>query len=152
MKLAIAAVAFVVLVAPRAEAQPAAPSPQFQVTMDLAVALRAKNVTKVLALLARGAVLMPPNEELVSGTDIERFVKRLAEAGKVELAVGSLGSSSSEALGFDIGAYEFTITPAAGAPRKEKGKYVLLMRQGDDGQWRVAFALWNSSVAPAPAK
>jgi ketosteroid isomerase-like protein len=146
-------VAIAPLAAGVAQAQPMRPSPQLQLTMDLATAFRAKDMDKGLSLLAPEAVLLPPDEDMVSGrATVEGFLKRLAERGSPELAFGSFGSSSSGTLGYDMGSYELTVTPSGGAPRKEQGKYVILSRQVTDGRWLLVLCMWSPNVTSTPAK
>jgi ketosteroid isomerase-like protein len=148
-----ALVALVSLGADIAQAQPMRPSPQLQLTMDLAAAFRAKDVEKGLALLAPEAALMPPGESLVSGrATIESFFKGLVERGFPELAFGSFASASSGTLGYDMGTYELTITPKGGPSRKEQGNYVVVSRQVPDGSWLLVLGMWSPRLPSTPAK
>jgi len=135
-----------------ATAQPWAPSPQFQVSSDLAAALREKDVAKTLALLSDRAVLLPPSGETLSGrAEIERFLKERLERGALTLAIVSTGSAAAETLGFDSGTFEFTVTPAKGEPKKGRGTYLMILRQSD-GKWRIERLAWNVSWLPAADK
>jgi len=130
-----------------------APTPQFKVSMDLASALRAKDVGKVMALLADKAVIMPPGGDIRSGRrEIEGALKDMLGKNTLELALGSMESAGSSILGFDAGTFEVTVKPLEGAAKKSRCKYLAVLTQDDEGHWRVAYLSWNSSELPAAAK
>jgi ketosteroid isomerase-like protein len=156
-RMTIAFGAAVGLAVAPAAAQPWAPTPQFQVSTDLAVALRAKDATKAAALFVeRGVLLLPAGETISGHREIEKlFTDRLGD-GTLAVAIVSTGSSATEDLGYDSGTYEITLTPPKGQPRKARGTYLALQRQ-IEGAWKIdrlmlAFA-WEPArgqVAPAP--
>jgi ketosteroid isomerase-like protein len=154
-----AVMALLVLAGARAGAQPMAPSPQFQASMDLASAMRARDVAKMLGLMASDVVLLPPGRDLAGGQrEVEAMVKDFFGKNTVEIAFSSLGSSAADKLGFDVGQYELTVKPEGGGAKvKTRGKYLALYRQGEDDKWRLAYLSWNGSegaaaaASPAPA-
>src|SRR5262245_47090409 len=94
-----------------------APSPQFTATTDLVTALRAKDVPKMLEVLADDAILMAPGRDLVAGRkEIEAALKDLMGRVTIEVAIASLGSGDSGGLGYDAGQYQLTVKPAGGGP------------------------------------
>jgi ketosteroid isomerase-like protein len=143
---------FVGLCAWPASAQVLPPTPQFQVSMDMAVALRAKDAERVLALLAPKAAIMPPDGTVVGGgDDLEKALHELFGLGTVELSIFSLGSGESGTLGFDAGSYDLTIAFRTGEKRKEKGQYLTILRQDGGGHWRVAYGIWSRRGGPGAA-
>src|SRR5262249_34905649 len=75
-----------------ARAQPWVPTPQCQVTSDLAAALRAKDLAKAMALFTERPVLLPPTGETISGRmELEAFLKERLEQGALKLALVSTG-------------------------------------------------------------
>lgn len=128
-----------------------APSPQFQTSMDLAAALRSRDVAKVMAFFADDAVILPPGRELVGGRkEIEALVKDFLGKYTVELAFSSLGSSGAGNLGFDLGQYELTLKPeGGGAKTKSRGKYLAVFKQDAQERWRLGYLSWNTSDPPA---
>ena len=134
MKRAIATAAFAVLGCVGTQAQPLAPSPQFQTSMELAAALRSRDV-------AGGR------------HEIEALVKDFLGKNTVELAFSSLGSSGGGNLGYDLGQYELTLKPeGGGAKTQSRGKYLAVFRQDAQERWRLGCLSWNSSdPAGAPA-
>lgn len=153
MRRAITVTALVVLSGVGAHAQPMAPTPQFQASMDLVAALRARDVAKVMSFLADDAVILPPGRDLVGGhREIEALVKDFLGKNALELAFSSLGSSGSGSLGFDLGQYELTLKPeGGGAKTKTRGKYLAVFKQNTEEKWRLAYLSWNGSEPAGPA-
>jgi len=134
-----------VVAATPAATQGTRPTPQFETTTKLAVALRAKQLADVMTLLAADAVIMPSFMPLVGGrTDTEDALKRLFSAASMELRIVSVGSGSSESLGYDSGTYEVVVATKAGTVVRESGSYVALQRLVD-GQWRIVQLIWTPS-------
>jgi ketosteroid isomerase-like protein len=153
MKRAMAVTAFALLGCVGAQAQPMAPSPQFQTSMDLAAALRSRDVAKVMAFFADDALILPPGRDFVGGRkEIETLVKDVLAKNTLELAFSSLGSSGAGNLGFDLGQYELTLKPeGGGAKTKSHGKYLAVLKQDAQERWRLGYLSWNSSdPAPSP--
>lgn len=151
MKKFLAVTAMVVVGLVWAEAQPLAPSPQFKASMDLAAALRSRDVAKVVELMANDVVLLPPGRDLVGGRrEVEALLKQFLAKNTVDLGFSSLGSSGADKLGFDVGQYELTLKPEGGAKTKTRGKYLAVYKQDEQERWRLGYLSWNSSDAPVP--
>ena len=148
------ALAFLGILGPAgAGSQPFRPDPQFEASMDLAAALRSKDVAKAMAAFADNAVVLPPGRDLVAGPKaIEDALKELVGKNTLTLALVSIGSTSSAELGLDAGLYEVTLKPQDGPGQKSRGKYLAVFRQDAGGRWRVTHLTWNSSEAPTTVK
>lgn len=153
MKKLLAVTALVLLGLVSAEAQPLAPSPQFKASMDLAAALRSRDVAKVIELMAGDVVLLPPGRDMAGGRrEVEALLKKFFAENAIELAFSSLGSAGADKLGFDVGQYELTLKPEGGAAKtKGRGKYLAVFKQDDEERWRLGYLSWNASESPAPA-
>ena len=153
MKKCFAVMALVVLGGVAAYAQPLAPTPQFKATMDLATALRSRDVAKVMDLLTNDVVLLPPGHDLVGGhREVEALLKDFFGKNAVEIAFSSLGSAGADKLGFDVGQYDLTVKPEGGSAKaKSRGKYLAVLKQDEQDHWKVGYLSWNSSEAPAPS-
>jgi ketosteroid isomerase-like protein len=151
MKKRFAVMALVVLGGVRAEAQPLAPSPQFQASMDLASAFRTRDAAKIMELMAADVVILPPGRELAGGRrEVEALLKDFFGKNAVEIAFSSNGSSGADKLGFDVGQYELTLKPEGGAKTKTRGKYLAVYKQDEQERWRLGYLSWNGSEPPAP--
>lgn len=146
-------VVLVVLASRSAVAQPNRPTPQFQVTMDLAAALRSKDLTKSLASFTPNAMLLPPDGDAVGGRkEVEAALKRLFDSGDIKLVVISLSSSGGGGVGSDTGTYELTVSPPNGVPTKVRGHYATVLRQDDDGHWTIDVLIWNGRASVRTAR
>jgi ketosteroid isomerase-like protein len=152
MRTTLAVAVFALLGCVGAEAQPLAPSPQFQASMDLVAALRSRDIAKVMGVLTDDAVILPPGRDIAGGRrEIEALVKDFLAKNTVELAFSSLGSSGGGNLGYDLGQYELTLKPeGGGAKTKSRGKYLAVFRQDTQERWRLGCLSWNSSDPAAP--
>ncbi len=55
-------------------------------------------------------------------------------------------------IGYERGRYKMTVTPKAGGPpTPQQGRYMLVLKKGEDGTWRVARDMDNVDSPPAPA-
>ena len=112
----------------------------------------AKDLDKTVSYYADDAVVLPPNQPMVTSKDGIRnlwkgFLDSLAHISwkttRVEMAKsGDMGSL--------IGTYEVTMKDGT----KDKGKYCEVWKQQSDGQWKVSTDMFSSDLplrtAPAP--
>ena len=133
-----------------ANAQRLPPTAQFQASMDLAVALRSGELGSAVDLFAPKAVVMSADGAIIDGREeIASVLQGLFGKGTVELAIVSLESGESEALGFDAGSYDVTITSRKGERRKETGQYLAILRSDGEGRWRVVYGMWTRTPPAA---
>ena len=110
-------------------------------------AFNAKDVAKVASMYTEDAVVMPPNHEPVRGrANIEAFFKEMANGAKLTLTPFESAISGSTA--YEAGTYQMSITPKTGQPTTDKGKYVVILKRGSNGQWRLAHDIFNSDLPP----
>jgi uncharacterized protein (TIGR02246 family) len=114
-------------------------------------AFNAKDVAKVASMYTDDAVVMPPNHEAVRGrANIEAFFKEMEGAN---LTLTPFESATSGSTAYEAGTYQMSMTPKTGPPTTDKGKYVVVLKRGSDGQWRLAFDIFNSDTPlPTPPK
>jgi uncharacterized protein (TIGR02246 family) len=114
-------------------------------------AFNAKEIAKVAAMYTDDAVVMPPNHEAVRGrANIEAFFKEMEGAN---FTLTPFESATSGSTAYEAGTYQMSMTPKTGQPTTDKGKYVVVLKRGSDGQWRLAFDIFNSDMPlPAPPK
>jgi uncharacterized protein (TIGR02246 family) len=114
-------------------------------------AFNAKDIPKVASMYTDDAVVMPPNHEAVRGrANIEAFFKEIEGA---TLTLTPFESATSGSTAYEAGTYQMSITPKTGQPTTDKGKYVVILKRGSDGQWRLAFDIFNSDMPlPTPPK
>lgn len=113
-------------------------------------AFTAGNVGELLALHGDRALRMPPGRTHVEGKHaLTAYFTFFVESFETrELRISQTGSHPANALGATWGTFELAYTPTGGGdPLTDKGKYVAIGSQQDDGCWRYEWVIWNSDVA-----
>ena len=153
----------IVLAAPVLLAQTATPQPPASTkSLDEAIRAVADQYVKatlagdaqaIAALYTEDAVEMPPNEPLVKGrAAIQQYYAKQFKAGKVSgFTLSHLESRAAGEIGYDVGTYKQSMTPASGAATDDTGKYTVILRR-TGGKWLVAYAIYNSDSPAAPMK
>jgi ketosteroid isomerase-like protein len=117
----------------------------------------------IAAVFTDGGYELAPNAPPIHGRDgIKAFETQMAAMGSttIHLSVDEVMASGPVATA--RGAYEFSLTPAAGAPAgamaiADTGKWLGTLRQ-NGAQWQFTALIWNSNIplppppAPAPAR
>ncbi len=114
---------------------------------DFAAAYNAKDAAKVASMYTEDAVVMPPNEPMLTGrTAIEaRWKKEMESPGTLGLAPTESSTSGDRAHEAGI----MTITLPDGS--KLTQKYLVVFKKvGSD--WKIAYDIWNSDTPPTPKK
>jgi uncharacterized protein (TIGR02246 family) len=100
----------------------------------------------VAACYAETARLMPPNSAILEGPDaIEPFIKGFVQTG-AKLAFDLITVYDGGSVCTAVGRFTLDIP---GAPQ-DHGKYIEVWVREDDGVWRIADDMFNSSLPPAP--
>lgn len=116
-----------------------------QRTEGFVAAFNAKDPAKAAEFFAGTATFMPPNEATVHGRDsIELFYKTMFEAGAADLQMEPKDVGGVWPLAYANGNFSMT-SKKAGQDVKERGKYLLVMRN-TGGQWRCEYCAWNSDL------
>lgn len=105
----------------------------------------AGDLEAVSRLYSDDAILIPPGEDPVRGRAslLERYRKGFAE-DTIELAFTSEETEVAGEWAFDRGRTHGKATPKSGGePRQIDDKYVMLLRRGEDGSWRISRLIWN---------
>jgi uncharacterized protein (TIGR02246 family) len=113
-------------------------------------AFSAGAVDSHLVVLTGDAVLMPPNEPAVAGTDA---IRTWAQNVATQFAVsGQYTDSQIRVMGdWAIERYTglLTVTPKAGGPAvEERLKGIHVYQRQSDGSWRIAQDIWNTDAPP----
>ena len=115
-----------------------------------------KNVDASMAFLADDVRMFPPNEPMVEGKEAVRKTWETLYAMPgfaLSWTPTKAVAARSGDLGYVYGTYEFGFNDPQGNPVTENGKYLEVWAKQDDGSWKVAADIFNSSVplAPPPA-
>ncbi len=107
-------------------------------------ALNAKDIDSLVMIYTTDARLLPPNGEMVTGSDaVITIFGDMIDAG-ISGDLTSVEAKVSGDMGFDVGTY----TLMAGNTVVDKGKFVEIFHRGDDGEWRISNDIWNSDLPP----
>ncbi len=114
-------------------------------TADWEAALDAKDIDALVMIYTSDARLLPPNGEMVSGSDAVRTIfGGMLDAG-LSADLVSIEAKASGDVGYDVGTYVIMDGDAV----IDTGKFIETFRRGDDGEWRITNDIWNSDNPPA---
>ena len=113
-------------------------------------ALTRGDAAGVAALYTADARLLPPNLEMMKGTEaIQAFWQGGIDMGIKEARLETVEVEAQENVAYEIGKYILTIQPAGGEAITDMGKYLVIWKH-QDGSWKLHVDIWNTSV-PATA-
>jgi uncharacterized protein (TIGR02246 family) len=114
-------------------------------------AMKARDAAKVAELYMENAVEMPPHQKPVRGrASIQKYYEQQFKDASAEFSGVTLNRTEARIsgnIGYDTGQYSQRITPKGGKPIDDTGNYIVILHQAD-GQWRVAYAIYNSHLPP----
>ncbi len=103
------------------------------------------------AVYAADARLLPPSAELLRGrAAIEAFWSAGIASGLSGVELEAIELERRDALGYEIGRYALRLRAADGGEVVDRGKYVLVHEQQEDGAWLRTVETFNPDVAPVP--
>ncbi|MFQ5889195.1 MAG: YybH family protein [Gemmatimonadota bacterium] len=108
-------------------------------------ALDDRDVEGLLSLYAGDPVAMPPNEPALIGAEaIRSWLQAFFEQGVLEADLWTDEIQVAGDLAYGWGTYGLTVTPGAGQPLTDSGKWVAIFQRQPDGSWKAARNMWNS--------
>ena len=112
-------------------------------------AFNARDVAKILDMYAENSVFMPPNEPIIRGRDaLTHFYEGLFARGATNLKMDITEVAGHGPIAYQSGTYEMELKPATGAPTRDRGKYLFVLRKLQIG-WKFEYTMWNSDLPPA---
>ena len=113
-------------------------------------AFSAGDIDGNLATLTQDVVMMPPNEQLLTGTaEVRSWLRRVHD----QFTINSRYTDSHIVVAGDWAIQRYTgvgtVTPKKGGrPIEERFKGIHVYRRQPDGTWLIAQDIWNSDVPP----
>ncbi len=105
-----------------------------------------KNAGTLAKLYTKGAQLLPPGSDIVTGReDIQAFWQGALDMGLVEVRLDTLEVESHRQTAIEVGKYTLLM---AGGQVADAGKYLVIWKL-DGRSWRLHRDIWNSSQ-PSP--
>jgi len=127
--------------------KPATADELSQMNRDFAKALNAKNAVAAANLYTEDATLLPPNEAPVTGrANIEKYWAGAIEGGAFDVSVATTSTGSNGNLGYEVGRFQMSIKQPDGTVTVERGKYIELLKRGEDGTWKSTHGIWNADT------
>ena len=117
-----------------------------------AAAFKAGDVAAVSALYTTDGLTQPNNQPTGTGpAGISASFKGFFDQFAItDFTLTPVKTEASGTLGYDIGTYSFTATmKPKGEPVKIDGRYVVVLRKGDDGTWKAIADMDNVPTMPA---
>jgi ketosteroid isomerase-like protein len=106
-------------------------------------ALRNGDAKAASRVYAAGAKLLAPSSATMEGREaIEAFWQTGVEAGVSEVELEVLELECRTGLAYEIGRYALHLH-ADGSTVVDRGKYLLVLAQQEDGTWRRAVEMFN---------
>lgn len=114
---------------------------------DFIAAYNAKDAQKVSRLFTDGGVVMPPNASTVRGTENVRihYDKRFVQ-GASDLELDAQTIAGAGGLAFASGDYRLNMAPAGGTARRDRGKFIFILRQLNE-RWLLDHLMFSSDFA-----
>jgi len=130
-----------------ASAGPASPAALAQIRQAFVTAANARDAAALTALYADDALLMPSNSPAVQGrAAILAFWQGMLDQGARDVSLAWTRGALLADSGYEAGTYAFTLAPPGGRPASDKGKYLLTVKKGADGKWRISNDIFNSDL------
>ncbi|HKK26934.1 MAG TPA: DUF4440 domain-containing protein [Gemmatimonadota bacterium] len=94
---------------------------------------------------ADDAVFMPPNQLEVRGReDLLEYWRERPDEGLLELELEPTRVENSGDLAYEVGRYTSILRPRHGALLQDYGKYLVVYRRQEDGDWKAVADTFNS--------
>ena len=110
----------------------------------------AKDLEKTVSFYDDDAVVMPPNQSMVTSKDgIRNLWKGLLDSlTSISWKTSRVETSKSGDMAYLVGTYELTMKDGT----KDRGKYCEVWRKKADGKWKVATDMFSSDLPAAAEK
>jgi ketosteroid isomerase-like protein len=111
-------------------------------------AIADKDVDKVVGVYGADAVFLAPNEPIKSGPELKKAWEDLLKAPNLALSFSptSISVSDDGSLAYDVGSYRFSMDDPKAGHIDDHGKYLVVWRKPQGGDWRVVADSFNTDV------
>jgi len=118
-----------------------------QMNKDFAKAINNKDATAAANLYTDDAMELPPGEAHFSGKEnIKKYWEAAIKAGAFDVSVSTISTGNDGDLGYETGRFKMSTKDSTGKVTVESGKYLELLKRGEDGKWRSTHGIWNTDT------
>ncbi len=104
----------------------------------------------VAGLYTQDAMVLPPDAVRLDGRQaIEQFWQGAIDAGLTNLVLETVEMDVSGDTTYEVGNLFLDAPGADGELSTISGKYIVIWKYGEDGEWRLHRDIWNVNPAPA---
>jgi uncharacterized protein (TIGR02246 family) len=115
---------------------------------DWLAAANAKDSTRLAALYAENAMLMPPNAAMAKGRPaIQAVWQGMMDENARDITLTAIDRSVCGDLGYEAGTYTLNMGAPGGPVASDKGKYLMTVRRGPGGKWLIQNDIFNSDLS-----
>ena len=100
----------------------------------------------IRSLMHPEIVLMPPGEPALQG--IDAAVQSMEQGPAIEGSINPDQVNGSGEMAYVSGTYSISFMLNDTVQVSDNGKYLELWKKQEDGSWKVAVDIWNSSASP----
>lgn len=116
-------------------------------TERFSAALASGDGTGAVGAYADDALLLPPTGDVISGREaIERFWRGGIEIGLHAVELERRGRGGAGPVLYEHGRYRMRLALVDDRSKVERGSYVVVHVQADDGSWRWAVSAFGSAA------
>ncbi len=145
MKNMLITCSIVVLMAASAFTTSAADMPPVPTSPEkFATAFNNGDAASVAALYTEDGMLLPPDAKMVNGRqNIQTFWQGAFDAGVTGITIEIVESEARGDTAYETGSYSLKAPGEDGELVPVSGKYIVIWKNGADGQWRFHRDIWN---------
>ena len=115
---------------------------------DFVAKFAAKDAKSLGQHYTEDAVAFPPNENRIAGREgVQKMWQSWIDAGLTDLTLTAAQVEESGNFAYEEGTYSIKIPGKDGKTSEEIGKYIVVWKKGDDGEWRLHRDIWNTNPA-----
>ena len=101
----------------------------------------------VSTLYTEDAMLLPPNLDMIQGKEgIEAFWSGAMQMGVKDVVLSTVNLVGMGDFICEIGKYKLTIQPEGQEAFEDDGKYLVIWKQTEEGNWKLHIDIWNTSM------
>jgi uncharacterized protein (TIGR02246 family) len=134
----------------QAATAPPDPAPINELRANYLAAYNAGDAAAVAALFADDAISLPDHHAALQGrAAIQEYLEGIFSQYSTTMTITPVDTEIQGDLAHEHGTYTIQVTPKAGGETvNDDGKYVVILKRGADGAWKIHHDIDNSNRMP----